>query len=87
MGGIWLARRTAGIESYLGYYHDVVFPKLGQPARLSVIAVGPVIGISLNGQNVLSVTDSTYTLGRVGLRINGDQSLPCDAIFADVEVQ
>jgi hypothetical protein len=87
VGGIWFAKRTAGAESRLGYYHGKVFPSLGQNANLSVVATGSSFKIRLNGNEVLSVTDSTYTSGRVGLRIYGDSSLSCSATFTGVQVR
>lgn len=41
----------------------------GSRGNLSVVAVGSSFKIRLNGDEVLSVTDPTYTSGRVGLRI------------------
>lgn len=87
LGGIWFAKRTSGVESHLGHYRGNAFPKLGQQATISVTAVGPSFEISLSGQKVLSVTDPTYNSGRVGLRIYGDASLPCDATFTQVHVR
>jgi len=35
---------------------------------------------------VLLVNDTTYVSGKIGLRINGDASLPCDSTFEDLVV-
>ncbi len=87
VGGIWFSKRTAGRESSLGYYHRPGFPSLGQGARLSVVAAGSSFKVTLNGQNILSVTDPAYASGRIGFRIYGDRGLPCSATFADIEVR
>jgi hypothetical protein len=86
VGGIWFAKRTAGAESRLGYYHGAGFPSLRQNARLAVVAAGASFKITLNGSEILSVTDATFPSGRVGLRIYGDSGLPCSATFGDVQV-
>jgi hypothetical protein len=85
-GGLWIAERVAYSEDYIGYYHGPGFPSVGESALLSVSATGSSIEVSLNGQEVLQASDTTYTSGRIGLRINGDAQFPCDSSFADIAV-
>lgn len=86
-GGIWIAKRTAGVEEYLAYWHGPDFPSLGQSAELSVAAVGSTLKVSLNGREVLKRNDLTYASGRVGLRVYGDAVQPCDATFSNLAVK
>lgn len=83
-GGIWLDRRENYVGNTIGYAHPAAFPKAGEVARLRVVAIGPHITVYLNGAVVLSLDDDRYGSGKVGLRIFGDSSLPCDAVFANV---
>jgi len=87
IGGIWLAKRVNYSETILGYYHDSKYPKLGEQAQLSVSVKGSKIIVIFNGAKVIQANDSTFTSGYVGLRINGDSGLPCDATFQDITIQ
>jgi Mg-chelatase subunit ChlD len=83
-GGIWLVRRSGYGEQVLGFGHPAPFASPGQAARLRVTAVGSSIKVFFNGAQIISVQDTSYGSGKVGLRINGDSALPCDATFTNI---
>jgi len=87
IGGIWVAKRIKYTERYLAYYHGENFPSLGILAQLSVTVIDSKISVSLNGQQVIEVIDTTFPSGSVGLRIYGDPARPCDAAFTNVVVK
>ncbi len=84
--GLWLARRVAGSEQYLGSYHGAGLPLLGESANFTVSAVGSLIEVRLNDQIVLSIYDTMFTSGSVGLRIDGDSAFPNDASFTNISI-
>jgi hypothetical protein len=76
-----LVKRTAGEEVELAKF---VRRSLPQSAKITVIAKGPSIEVRLNGDLVLTVHDTTYASGFVGLRIYGDPVKPSDATFSQL---
>jgi hypothetical protein len=58
---------------------------VGQTANLKVIAHGSSIEVWLNGTKILHDDDSTFSSGKIGLRITGDPNLPCDGVFSNVK--
>jgi len=86
VGGIWIVERTNYEESILDYYHNQDFTVIGQSVKISIAAIGSSLKVSLNDKLVLLVNDTTYVSGKIGLRINGDASLPCDSTFEDLVV-
>ncbi len=58
----------------------------GQSAKITAIAKGSLIEVRLNDVTVLSVKDTSFSSGYVGLRICGDTNKPCDATFANLTI-
>jgi hypothetical protein len=86
-GHIALLRRTEGQETTLATYTGHVFSSMGQTAKITVIARGPVLEARLNDTRVLRVMDTTFASGLVGLRIYGDPDYPCDTTFSNLMVR
>ena len=68
----------------LGYAHPDSFPTAGKSGTLRVVTEGSQIRVYFNGVEVLTISDSTYLSGEVGLRVYGDAS---DAVFSNVSVK
>ena len=83
-GHISLIKKESGSETTLATYQGRMFSTMGQSAKITVTAQGPLIEVRLNGARVLRVIDSTFITGLIGLRIFGDPEYPCDATFAKV---
>jgi hypothetical protein len=83
-GGIWFARRVAWNETYPLYSHPDPFPTAGEVAHLRIVGQGSTFELELNGVSLGTVEDSTFSSGKLGLRINGDAGLPVDARFSNV---
>jgi hypothetical protein len=83
-GQIALVRKTDGQEITLVAYRGWEFSSMGQSAKITVAAHGSWMEVHLNDVTILGVRDRTFTTGRIGLRIFGDQDYPCDATFSDV---
>jgi hypothetical protein len=83
-GHIALVKRLGGSETILAYYQGRVFSSMGQSAKITVATQGPLIEVRLNGVRVVRVTDATFTVGLIGLRIYGDPNYPCDATFSNL---
>jgi hypothetical protein len=83
-GHIALVKRLDGSETSLGYYQGRVFSYMGQSAKITVAAQGPLIEVRLNDVRVLRVTDSTFAAGLIGIRIYGDPDSPCDATYSNL---
>ena len=83
-GHISLIKKESGSETTLATYQGGMFLAMGQSAKITVAAQGPLIEVYLNGARVLRVMDSTFITGLIGLRIFGDPEYPCDATFAKV---
>jgi RNA polymerase sigma factor (sigma-70 family) len=85
-GHMALVRRIGGEETALANYMGHVFSSMGQTAKITVTAHGPVLEAQLNGTRVLRVMDTTFASGLVGLRIYGDADYPCDSTFSNLMV-
>jgi positive regulator of sigma E activity len=83
-GFIAVVKKVSGTETTLASNNKRNLFATGQTARIKVIARGPVIEVQLNGTRVLRVNDSTYSVGRIGLRIFGTSDYPCDSTFSKV---
>ena len=83
-GFISVVKKTSGHETTLATYNKGNFSAFGQTAKIKVIARGPSIDVYLNGTKKLHVSDSTFTTGRIGLRLFGDPNYPCDSVFSKV---
>jgi hypothetical protein len=57
---------------------------MGQSAKITVAAQGPLIEVRLNDVRVVRVMDSTFITGLIGLRIYGDPNFPCDATYSNL---
>jgi hypothetical protein len=79
-----LIKKESGSETTLATYQGGMFLAMGQSAKITVAAQGPLIEVRLNGARVLRVIDSTFITGLIGLRIFGDPEYPCDATFSKV---
>jgi RNA polymerase sigma factor (sigma-70 family) len=84
IGQVRLDKRTAGKDDTIAYYHGPQFPSVGQPAKIEVTARGSFIEVRLNDVSVMQLEDTTYPMGRIGLRNFGDPDYPGDATFSDV---
>jgi hypothetical protein len=56
----------------------------GEGARLEAMMVGDLMEVSLNGVQLISMTDSTFASGRVGLRTFADATGPADSFWENV---
>ncbi len=74
-----VVKRTDGEEVELAKF---VRRDLPQSAKITVIARGPLIEVRLNEDPVLTVRDSTFATGFIGLRVYGDPVKPSDATFS-----
>lgn len=83
-GHIALVKRSGGSETTLAYYQGRVFASMGQSAKITVTAQGPLIEVRLNDVRVVRVMDSTFITGLIGLRIYGDPHFPCDATYSNL---
>jgi DNA-directed RNA polymerase subunit RPC12/RpoP len=83
-GFIAVVKKTSGGETTLIAYRKRYLSSIGQTAKIIVIARGPSLEVQLNGKKILHTTDSTFSTGRIGLRIFGDPNHPCDATFSKV---
>jgi RNA polymerase sigma factor (sigma-70 family) len=85
-GHMALVKRTGGQETTLATYSGHVFSSMGQAAKITITARGPVIEVRLNDTRIIRVMDTTFTSGLIGLRIYGDADYPCDATFSKVTI-
>jgi hypothetical protein len=83
-GFVAIIKKVAGNETTLATYRRHALHTTGQAAKIKIIAHGPNIQVLLNGTKILEASDSTYATGRIGLRIYGDPTYPCDATFSHV---
>ena len=67
--GVGLSKIVNGIETALG---KVQFPQpiLNAPFHLAATANGATLGVSVDGQELLSRTDSTFSVGAVGVMLD-----------------
>ena len=82
-GFVAIIKEVSGGETTLATYNRRM-SAFGQTAKLKVIARGPAIEVQVNGTKILHVNDSTFTRGRIGFRIFGDPTYPCDATYSRV---
>ena len=82
-GFVAVVKMVSGAETTLVSYNRRL-SAVGPTAKIKVIAHGPSIEVQLNGTKILQVNDSTFTSGRIGLRIFGDPNYPCDSTFSRV---
>ncbi|MGA2854813.1 MAG: family 16 glycoside hydrolase [Verrucomicrobiota bacterium] len=83
-GFVGVIKKVSGSETTLVTYNKKQLSTIGLSAKIKVIARGPSIEVQLNGAKILQANDSTFTTGRIGLRIFGDPNYPCDAAFSKV---
>lgn len=81
---ISVVKRYDGNEVTLGSFKR---RRLPQSAKITVNARGSSIGVCLNDVPVLSVSDTTFRSGFVGLRIYGDTGKPCDGSFGMLTIR
>jgi hypothetical protein len=79
--GIWLVRRTNGVDSVLSHIKAPYYPAVGQPALIKIVGSGANFQIEFNGYVLGSFSDATYATGRVGFGVHGSY-----ARFGDVNV-
>lgn len=82
-GFVAIIKKVSGNETTLASYNRRM-SAFGQTAKLKVVAHGPSIQVQVNGTRVLRVNDSTFASGRIGLRLFGDSTYPCDATYSRV---
>jgi len=83
-GLILLVKRISGSDTTILAYQKRKLATIGQSAKITVMAKGPLITVFLNGEKVLQAHDTTFTTGYIGLRIDGWEDFPCDATFSHV---
>lgn len=83
-GHLALVKKISGKETTLASYHGRVFSSIGQSAKVAVTAQGSLIEVRLNDVRILRITDTTFSTGRIGLRIFGDGDSPCDSTFSNL---
>jgi len=87
LGEISVKERNDYSEVTLDSYHASNFPRSGETSLVRVVAEGTSIKVFLNKSLVINITDATFTSGHIGIRIFGDTSIPCDALFRNVLFQ
>lgn len=65
---------------------SVIHSGLGQDNVLAVVAIGNTFTFYLNHQNIDSVTDSTYSQGKIGLYASSYYGNPTEVQFSNVKV-
>jgi RNA polymerase sigma factor (sigma-70 family) len=83
-GFVRLVKRVSGNEIRLATYQGPRVPAAGKPAKIKVVARGPLIEFYLNDRNILRARDTTFTNGCIGFRVYGWGNYPCDAAFSGV---
>ena len=83
-GLILLVKRISGSDTTILAYQKRKLATIGQSAKITVVAKGPLITVFLNGEKVLQAHDTTFTTGYIGFRIDGWADFPCDATFSHV---
>lgn len=83
-GQVNLVKRLGGDEMVLASYHGELLSSVDRTAKITVIASGPIIEVRLSGTRILRVSDATFSMGLIGLRIFGAENWPCDATFSKV---
>ncbi|HTV43362.1 MAG TPA: sigma-70 family RNA polymerase sigma factor [Candidatus Sulfotelmatobacter sp.] len=84
-GHIALIKRWEGQEQTLASYdHATAFSALGQSAKITIVAKGPLIQVRLNDVTVLHAKDGTFSSGFIGLRMYGEPLSPCDSAFSNL---
>jgi RNA polymerase sigma factor (sigma-70 family) len=85
-GLVNLMKRLDGDETVLASYHGRLRSAMDRTVKITVIARGSLIEVSLSGVPVLRVVDTTFSTGFVGFRITGDKNWPCDASYSKVSL-
>ena len=83
-GYISVVKRTDGNEATLATYRGRKIPVASQTVKITAIARGSLIEVQLNGVKILQTEDETSAAGKIGFRIYGDPTFPCDATFSKV---
>ncbi len=85
-GFVSVIRLVSGNATTLAIYNKEKLSAIGQTAKLKVIARGPSIEVQINGEKILHVSDSTFSSGRIALRIYGEPNFPCDTTYSAVTI-
>ncbi len=84
---ISVIKKVVGDEVTLASFKRRGLAVPGQSAKITAIAKGSLIEVRLNDVTVLSVKDTSFSSGYIGLRICGDPTKPCDATFSNLTIQ
>jgi hypothetical protein len=87
--GLYLVRRADGRETTLTW-SNVNLPSVNEWVSLSVVVSGNTFSVFMNGQPMITYTDSDESrirFGAVGFRIYGQRQSPCSARFRLVMLQ
>lgn len=85
-GGVFLGKFVGGAFTDLasGAFTNS-HPQPGGTAHMVVEAIGNQITVSIDGDQLISFNDTTFSSGKVGLRAYGDTTFPCDATWTNIE--
>jgi hypothetical protein len=86
-GAIYLYKVVGGVYTEITHTDFTGAPTVGQAGYLVVDAIGSQIQARLNGDLKIDTTDNTYGGGKVGLRVYGDNSIPCDSVYDNIFFQ
>jgi hypothetical protein len=81
-GLILLVKRISGSDTTILTCQKRKLAIIGQSAKITVVARGPLIEVHLNGVKILQANDETFASGYIGFRIDGWEDFPCDATFS-----
>jgi len=63
---------------------SAIHKELNQPNLLAVVANGNTLDLYVNKQHLASVTDNTFSAGRIGTAVQSDDGSASDAAFSDL---
>ncbi len=66
-------------------FHGAITIGLGQSNQIAVVARSNTVYLFVNGQYIDAITDTTFTLGKVGVAVV-NTSVPIDVQFSDAQV-
>jgi hypothetical protein len=82
--GIWLVRRTGGVDSVLGSVGGGALPSANVPATYLVNVLGGFIKVSVNGNLVANFSDASVANGKIGLGLDGAGNATSSATFWNI---
>lgn len=88
-GGFWELRASKNGHfsgNIIAGYSAAIHPASGQTNLMAVVAIGQTITLYANGQELASLTDTTFSAGQIGLEVSGIAGDMNIAAFRNAEV-